>query len=356
MSSVAVAGNYRGLFREEDFDLGQQFTHPYHASKFEAERIVRSQLTRPWRIYRPAVVVGDSHTGEIDKIDGPYYFFQTIQTVRHYLPEWFPLVGVELGDTNLVPVDYVANAIDYLAHQPALNGRVFHLANPEPQPGYEVLNTFAKAAHAPRLSIRIDPKLTALLPKGVVKFALQLPLLKQASREVLAGLGIPHQVLSHLSFTMTIDSRDTERALQGSGIAVPPLPEYAANLWDFWERHLDPELTQDRSLRGALAGKHVIVTGASSGIGQAAAVKIANAGGITVNGTSQRTATRAASRDRGPRRHRLQLSDRPHRQRGRRSHSRAHPRRTPGHRHRSEQCRALDPPGDRAQLRPLPRL
>ena len=76
---------------------------------------MRERLTVPWRVYRPSIVVGDSETGEMDKIDGPYYFFKAIQKVRHALPEWFPLVSIEWGWTNIVPVDYVAAAIDHIA-------------------------------------------------------------------------------------------------------------------------------------------------------------------------------------------------------------------------------------------------
>jgi thioester reductase-like protein len=72
----------------------------------------------PWRVYRPAVVVGNSQTGEMDKIDGPHYFFTAIKMLRHHLPGWFPLIGPELGYTNLVPVDFVADAMDHIAHQP----------------------------------------------------------------------------------------------------------------------------------------------------------------------------------------------------------------------------------------------
>ncbi len=119
-SSIAVAGEHDDIFTEDDFDVGQKLTHPYHQTKFEAEKLVRQQAKVPWRVYRPAIVVGDSRTGEMDKIDGPYYFFKAIQKVRHALPEWFPLVGLEVGRTNIVPVDYVAAAMDHIAH---LDGR-----------------------------------------------------------------------------------------------------------------------------------------------------------------------------------------------------------------------------------------
>ena len=67
----------------------------------------------------------------MDKIDGPYYFFKAIQKARHALPEWFPLVGLELGYTNIVPVDYVAAAMDHIAHEPDLDGQAFHLMAPQ---------------------------------------------------------------------------------------------------------------------------------------------------------------------------------------------------------------------------------
>ena len=87
-SSIAVAGEYRGVFEESMFDEGQKLPSPYHRTKFESERIVREQPYVPWRVYRPAIVVGDSQTGEMDKIDGPYYFFKSIQRARRLVPEW----------------------------------------------------------------------------------------------------------------------------------------------------------------------------------------------------------------------------------------------------------------------------
>src|SRR5918999_4657168 len=121
VSSVAVAGRYKGHFTEDMFDEGQELHTPYHRTKFEAEKLVRERVQGAWRVYRPSIVVGNSRTGEMDKIDGPYYFFKALQKVRHALPEWFPLVGLEFGKTNLVPVDWVAAAMDHIAHQPDLD-------------------------------------------------------------------------------------------------------------------------------------------------------------------------------------------------------------------------------------------
>ncbi|MGI8920875.1 MAG: SDR family oxidoreductase [Solirubrobacteraceae bacterium] len=280
VSSIAAAGLYKGLFREDMFDEGQRLDHPYHRTKFESEKLARSDVAGAWRVYRPAIVVGHSETGEMDKVDGPYYFFKLIQRARHLVPEWFPLIGPELGWTNLVPVDFVARALDHIAHQPGLDGQAFHLTDPKGIRSGEAINVFARAGHAPHLALRIDRRLTQMLPKGVISMALQIPALKGLRKSALADLGIPEAALEYAGLTCQFDTRDTERALEGSGISLPPLDSYAEKLWDYWERNLDPDLFKDRSFEGAVNGRTVIITGASSGIGRAAAIKIAAAGGI----------------------------------------------------------------------------
>jgi NAD(P)-dependent dehydrogenase (short-subunit alcohol dehydrogenase family) len=295
-SSVAVAGDFEGLFGEDMFDEGQGLPSPYHRTKFESERIVREEAAVPWRVYRPAIVIGHSQTGEMDKVDGPYYFFRLIQKARGAVPEWFPLVSPELGWTNVVPVDFVARAMDHIAHEPDLDGRAFHLTNPVSQRSVEVLNTFARAAHAPRLALRVDRRLTDALPTGVLSALGSLPPLRRVRRGVLGELGIPEEVLAHLGFSARFETHDTERALAGSGIEVPPLQSYAERIWDHWERRLDPDRFGDRSFASAVNGRTVVITGASSGIGRAAALKIARAGGVPLlvaRGMDKLEATRA---------------------------------------------------------------
>src|SRR3954451_11440393 len=283
MSSIAVAGLYdEGTFNEDMFDEGQKLAHPYHRTKFESEKLVRERVSSAWRVYRPSVVIGNSKTGEMDKIDGPYYFFKVIQKIRHALPEWFPLVSVEWGWTNIVPVDYVAAAVDHIAHQPGLDGQAFHVVDPKGQRVGEVLNTFAEAGHAPKAVMRIDRRAMQNLPKGIMSFALKLPAAKQIRANFLGELGIPDEVVDYIALTCRFDSRDTQRRLRGTGIQPPPLATYAEKVWDYWERTLDPDLYKDRSFEGAVNGKTVIITGASSGIGRAAALKIAAAGGVPI--------------------------------------------------------------------------
>jgi NAD(P)-dependent dehydrogenase (short-subunit alcohol dehydrogenase family) len=179
-----------------------------------------------------------------------------------------------------VPVDFVAAAMDHIAHLPGLDGQAFHLTNPKSQRSGEVMNAIAEAAHAPQMSMRIDTKILQALPKGTFSMLMQLPAAKGVRRALLADFGIPEEVLGYIGLTAQFDTRDTERALEGSGISIPPLESYADKLWDYWERNLDPDLFKDRSFEGAVNGKTVLITGASSGIGRAAAFKIARAGGI----------------------------------------------------------------------------
>ena len=282
VSSIAAAGLFKGLFREDMFDEGQKLDHPYHRTKFESEKIARTQTKGAWRVYRPAVVVGHSQTGEMDKIDGPYYFFTAIKTLRHYLPEWLPLIGPEMGYTNIVPVDFVAAAMDHIAHQPGLDGQAFHLSSPKSQRSGEAMNAFAAAAHAPKMALRIDSRLIQALPTGAVGMAMKLPAVKNVRRAILSDYGIPDEVLEYVALTAQFDTRDTERALAGTDIDVPPLDSYAEPIWDYWERTLDPDLYKDRSFEAAINGRTVVITGASSGIGRAAAIKIARAGGVPI--------------------------------------------------------------------------
>jgi NAD(P)-dependent dehydrogenase (short-subunit alcohol dehydrogenase family) len=281
VSSIAVAGDYKGVFEEGMFDEGQKLPSPYHRTKFESERIVREQPYVPWRVYRPAVVVGDSQTGEMDKVDGPYYFFKAIQRSRGLLPEWLPLVGVDLGRTNVVPVDWVAASLDHIAHEPDLDNRAFHLTDPRGQRVDELYNEFAAAAHAPRFALSIDKRLTDVLPKWPLALAMQLPPWRQVRSLTLRELGIPEEVLAHMELKPSFDTREAGRALQGSPLEQPPpLHDYAARLWDYWEREMDPGMAQRRTLKEELGGKHVMITGASSGIGRATALKVAAAGGV----------------------------------------------------------------------------
>lgn len=136
VSSIAAAGRYPGIFREDMFAEATGLDDPYFRTKHASEKVVRAECRVPWRIYRPGIVVGHSRTGEMDKVDGPYYFFGPLQQLAAALPGRLPLVGIDGGATlNLVPVDFVARAMDHIAHQEGLDGRTFHLVEPLAEAG-----------------------------------------------------------------------------------------------------------------------------------------------------------------------------------------------------------------------------
>ena len=281
VSSIAAAGLYEGVFREDMFDEAENLDHPYFATKHESEKIVRKECKVPWTVYRPAMVVGDSQTGEMDKIDGPYYFFKLIQRMRQILPPWMPSIGLEGGRINIVPVDFVVAALDHISHQQtAKSGNCYHLVDPEGLRVGDVLGIFAKAAHAPKMNLFVNAALLGFIPKGVKKSLMALAPVRRVRNAVMKDLGLPEDILTFINYPTRFDSRDTAAALKGSGIECPPLKDYAWRLWDYWERHLDPALSIDHSLKGTVAGKVVLVTGGSSGIGLAAACKFAEAGAI----------------------------------------------------------------------------
>ena len=281
-SSIAAAGLYPGIFREDMFDEAEGLDDPYLRTKHDSEGLVRKEQRVKWRIYRPGMVVGHSQTGEMDKIDGPYYFFTFLKKLRQMLPPWMPTLGIEGGRINVVPVDFVADAMDHIAHKPKLDGHCFHLVDPEPMRVGEVLNTFARAGHAPEMTMRIDARMFAFVPSGIRGAVGSLPPIKRFVGMLLRDFKIPKETLKFITYPTRFDNRETERALKGSGISVPRLDTYAWRLWDYWERHLDPDLFIDRSLKGKVRGKVVVVTGGSSGIGLATAQRLAEAGAITV--------------------------------------------------------------------------
>ncbi|WP_043651154.1 SDR family oxidoreductase [Nocardia thailandica] len=292
VSSVAVAGDHRGKFFEEDFDLGQRLTSPYHRTKFVAEKLVREATDLKVRIYRPAIVVGDSVTGEMDKIDGPYYFFTAIAALGG-LPD-LPVPLPDLGATNIVPVDYVAAALVTLVRKPGLDGRTFHLVNPEPQPFGDIYRALAAAAGAPA---GIGP--VPLSSRALAGLS-HLPGAPAVRDFLFEQMGIPAAVAPHVSFGAHFVAESTIAQL--GSLRVPPFESYAATLWRYWRDHLDPHRGRPAGDADPLAGRVVLITGASSGIGLATAHAVARRGAtvlMVARGAQELAAAAAAVRAEG---------------------------------------------------------
>ncbi|HEY0225016.1 MAG TPA: SDR family oxidoreductase [Mycobacterium sp.] len=271
ISSIAVAGDFPGEYTEDDFDVGQQLPSPYHQTKFEAELLVRSTPGLRYRVYRPAVVVGDSRTGEMDKIDGPYYFFGVLAKLA-LLPSLTPMLLPDTGRTNIVPVDFVADAIVALMHAEGCDGRAFHLTAPKSIGLRGIYRGVAKEAGLPPL-------------RGSLPRSMAAPVLKVSGRAkvlrnmAVTQLGIPAEVLDLVDLASTFISDETRKVLQDNGIVnVPEFADYASKLWRYWAEHLDPDRARRDDRLGPLHHRHVIITGASSGIGRASAIAIAERG------------------------------------------------------------------------------
>jgi thioester reductase-like protein/short-subunit dehydrogenase len=270
VSSIAVAGDFAGEYTEDDFDVGQQLPTPYHQTKFEAELLVRSAPGLRYRIYRPAVVVGDSRTGEMDKVDGPYYFFGVLAKLA-VLPSLTPILLPDTGRTNIVPVDYVVDALVALMHAEHRDGQTFHLTAPKTIGLRGIYRGVAKAAGL--------PPLRGSLPRSVATPVLKASGRAKRMRNMAATqLGIPAEVLDVVDLKPTFISDETQKALHGTGIEVPEFAGYAPKLWRYWAEHLDPDRARRDNTAGPLVGRHVIITGASSGIGRASAIAVAQRG------------------------------------------------------------------------------
>jgi thioester reductase-like protein/short-subunit dehydrogenase len=271
VSSIAVAGTYRGEYTEDDFDVAQDLPTPYHQTKFEAELLVRSAQGLRYRVYRPAVVVGDSRTGEMDKVDGPYYFFGVLAKLAR-LPKFTPIALPDTGRTNIVPVDFVVDALVALMHVEDRDGQTFHLTAPKTIGLRGIYRGVAEAAGLPPLRGSL-PRWTAT---PVVRATGRAKVLRNMAA---TQLGVPAEILDVVDLYPTFTSDNTTEALRGTGISVPEFASYAPKLWRYWAEHLDPDRARRDDPAGPLVGKHVIITGASSGIGRASAIAVAERGG-----------------------------------------------------------------------------
>ncbi|MDT5056173.1 MAG: hypothetical protein QOF66_4539 [Mycobacterium sp.] len=270
VSSIAVAGTYRGTYTEDDFDVAQDLPTPYHQTKFEAELLVRSAQGLRYRVYRPAVVVGDSRTGEMDKVDGPYYFFGILAKLRK-LPSFTPMVLPDAGRNNIVPVDYVVEALVALMHADGRDGQTFHLIAPKTIGLRGIYRGVAQAAGLPSL-------------RGSLPRSTATPFLRATGRAkvlrnmAVTQLGIPGEIIDVIDLAPTFTSDNAQQALRGTGITVPEFASYAPQLWRYWAEHLDPNRARRDDPAGPLVGRHVIITGASSGIGRASSIAVAERG------------------------------------------------------------------------------
>ena len=246
LSSVAAVGRFVGLSDEQTFAEAPTLNNPYYVSYYYAERLVRAS-TLPWRIYRPGVVVGDSLDGATNGINGLYYFFEAIRSLGEALPPWLRGATPEGGSLNLVPVDYVGQALDHLAHLQQGDGECFLLTHPQGISAGQLLRLLVVLAGGPTLSVwsqRLPYGLLSGLRPGAAGYAL--------SERFLAPFGVPVEALELATSPTRYDGSKARELLEPADIHCPDVDEYVDVLWRYWLDRLS-----DLNSRGPLLGRLV---------------------------------------------------------------------------------------------------
>ncbi|MCS6886486.1 MAG: SDR family oxidoreductase [Acidobacteriota bacterium] len=239
VSTLAVAGNYRGLWLEEMLIEGQGFDNHYAHTKFLAEVEVREAMSEiPIAVYRPGIVVGDSVTGEMDKIDGPYYLlvpFLKLQAFTSKISTWIPIVfpiapGGDRIKCHIVPVDYVVDALVYISSLNGIQGKTFSLTDPNPPTTREFIDIFCEKAGwiKPFFNVSTDP----------LVWFLRLPGIKELAHSLEPVTNVPVEIVHYTSYDVEYSTTNTQEALKDSGISCPELATYASKLLKYARKHL----------------------------------------------------------------------------------------------------------------------
>ncbi len=221
VSTCYVAGKRTGRIREDELRHEAGFRNYYEETKYLAELEVEGlKAELPVTIHRPSVVCGDSRTGETAKYDGVYYLI-------HYLRKWpAVLSALNIGNSevalNLVPVDFVVEALATLAREPRSVGRTVQLADPSPLSTRELFDVIARclAGKASRVTIPAPLVHTSLMLPGAPKLT-----------------GLPHSAVPYFFLKQNYDTAQATALLEPHGIACPPFGSYVETIVDFAARH-----------------------------------------------------------------------------------------------------------------------
>ena len=220
VSTLAVAGMHVGNFDETDFDVGQSFKNFYEETKFLSEKLVRERMPEfPATIFRPAVVVGHSKTGYIDKVDGPYYLLVAISRhLQFIMPDCGPVKN------HIAPVDYVTDGlVDLFEKDSALRGATIALMDPNPITYNEFLDRACRAWPRREPLVRVPYTWFSLVARYRV-FELVT--------------GIPWRAFQYGNQEITYTLPESTRRLAAVGVTCPSQPDYIGVLVDYFKSHL----------------------------------------------------------------------------------------------------------------------
>lgn len=225
VSTAYVAGTRTGVAYEHELNLGQGFKNHYEATKFQAEVWVRELSDRiPTTIIRPAIVVGDSRTGATQKFDGPYYLLRFIAAG---VARGMPIANIGRGAVpfNVVPVDFIIDAMLALGALEAAAGETVHLCDPDPLSAHELVELLARLYAGRRPSYRLPPR------------AVAAALRSRAVRDLYGG--VPAESVRYLNHPLRYDTRRATALLGAAGLRCPRFGEYAPAIVEFFRRHED---------------------------------------------------------------------------------------------------------------------
>jgi thioester reductase-like protein len=221
VSTAYVAGLRSGRVLESELAEGQTFKNHYESTKFAAEVLVRASMDDlPTTVYRPAIVVGDSRTGETPKFDGPYFLLRALAAP---LGPVRMQVGHGEAPFNVVPVDFVIDALVAGAQDPEAAGRTLHLVDPEPITTVAMLRMLAEAYDGRAPNLR--------LPPALVDAALRLAPVRR-----LMG-GIPHESIRYANHPVSFDVTQAAEVLGRQGLRCPPFRDYVEPMVAFFRAH-----------------------------------------------------------------------------------------------------------------------
>jgi thioester reductase-like protein len=223
VSTAYVAGLRTGVVYEHELALGQAFKNHYESTKFQAEVWVRDAMDAvPTTVYRPAIVVGDSRTGETQKFDGPYYLLRLVSLAKRRRQ---PIVQVGRSGApfNVVPVDFVVDAMAAVSRESTAVGRTLHLVDPEPLTARELTDLLARAYADRGSSFSVPPRLVdAMLRSKVLRTQFG---------------GTPRESLVYLNHPVRFDTRDASELLRRAGLTCPRFGDYAGPVVEFFRAH-----------------------------------------------------------------------------------------------------------------------
>lgn len=229
VSTCYVSGRHVGAFGEDDLDVGQRFSNFYEETKYlaEVEIQTRRDAGMPTTIYRPAVVVGDSTDGATQKYDGPYYILQLM--LRQGAWAVMPTIGdPSLHRFNMVPRDFVIDAMDVLSGLERSTNRVYQLADPNPLTVDELYSAMAEAVGCRTIRVPV--------PTSLARFSIDhVPGVQALLRLPSSTVGY----LTHPTYYLTDNQSDLAR----SGVSCPPARSYVDALVEFMRAN--PQISPD---------------------------------------------------------------------------------------------------------------